>query len=59
VLYGIAVYFFMSRVVVPLLAAAKFSFSLKMMVIGIVYPHILVWACRLHSLHADFAAYQP
>src|SRR6266404_2385158 len=36
VLYGIAVYFFMSRVVVPLSAAARFSFSLKMMVIGIV-----------------------
>src|SRR5258705_8152721 len=36
VLYGIAVYFFMSRVVVPLSAAAKFPFSLKMMVIGIV-----------------------
>ena len=35
-LYGIAVYFFMSRVVVPLSAAAKFPFSLKMMVIGIV-----------------------
>ena len=35
-LYGIVVYFFMSRVVVPLSAAAKFPFSLKMMVIGIV-----------------------
>ena len=36
VLYGIAVYFFMNRVVVPLSAAAKFPFSLKMMVIGVV-----------------------
>ena len=36
VLYGIAVYFFMNRVVVPLSAAAKFPFSFKMMVIGIV-----------------------
>jgi hypothetical protein len=35
-LYGVAVYFFMNRVVVPLSAAAKFPFSLKMMVIGIV-----------------------
>jgi hypothetical protein len=35
-LYGIAVYFFMNRIVVPLSAAAKFPFSLKMMVIGIV-----------------------
>src|SRR6267154_1156014 len=36
VLYGIAVYFFMRRVVVPLSAAARFPFSFKMMVIGIV-----------------------
>jgi hypothetical protein len=36
VLYGVAVYFFMNRVVVPLSAAAKFPFSLKMMVIGVV-----------------------
>src|SRR5712672_275630 len=36
VLYGIAVYFFMNRVVVPLSAAARFPFSLKMMVIGLV-----------------------
>jgi hypothetical protein len=35
-LYGVAVYFFMNRVVVPLSAATKFPFSLKMMVIGIV-----------------------
>lgn len=36
VLYGVAVYFFMNRVVVPLSAAAKFPFSFKMMVIGVV-----------------------
>ena len=35
-LYGIAVYFFMNRIVVPLSAAAKFPFSFKMMVIGVV-----------------------
>jgi hypothetical protein len=35
-LYGVAVYFFMNRVVVPLSAAAKFPFSFKMMVIGII-----------------------
>jgi hypothetical protein len=35
-LYGTAVYFFMNRVVVPLSSAAKFPFSFKMMVIGIV-----------------------
>jgi hypothetical protein len=36
VLYGIAVYFFMNRIVVPISAAAKFPFSFKMMVIGVV-----------------------
>ena len=35
-LYGIAVYFFMNRIVVPLSGATKFPFSLKMMVIGVV-----------------------
>ena len=39
-LYGVAVYFFMNRVVVPLSAAVKFPFSFKMMVIGIII-HIL------------------
>ena len=36
VLYGIAVYFFMNRIVVPLSGATKFPFSFKMMVIGVV-----------------------
>jgi hypothetical protein len=35
-LYGVAVYFFMNRVVVPLSAAVKFPFSFKMMAIGVV-----------------------
>jgi hypothetical protein len=35
-LYGIAVYFFMNRIVVPLSNAAKAPFSLKMMLIGVV-----------------------
>jgi uncharacterized membrane protein YagU involved in acid resistance len=35
-LYGIAVYFFMNRIVVPLSGATKSPFSLKMMVIGVV-----------------------
>ena len=35
-LYGIAVYFFMNRIVVPLSGATKFPFSVKMMVIGVV-----------------------
>jgi len=36
VLYGIAVYFFMNRIVVPLSHATKFPFSIKGMVIGVV-----------------------
>jgi hypothetical protein len=35
-LYGVAVYFFMNRVVVPLSAAGQTPFSVKMMVIGVV-----------------------
>jgi len=35
-LYGVAVYFFMNRIVVPLSAATKHPFSFKMMVIGVV-----------------------
>src|SRR5689334_10264450 len=34
-IYGVAVYFFMNRIVVPLSAARKFPFSFKMMIIGI------------------------
>jgi hypothetical protein len=36
VLYGVAVYFFMNRIVVPLSAATKYPFSVKMMLIGVV-----------------------
>lgn len=36
VFYGVAVYFFMNRIVVPLSAAAKRPFSLRMMLIGVV-----------------------
>lgn len=36
VLYGIAVYFFMNRIVVPLSAARHYPFSFKMMVIGVI-----------------------
>jgi len=35
VLYGIAVYFFMGRVVIPLSRAHRGPFSLKMMIIGV------------------------
>jgi hypothetical protein len=36
VLFGVAVYFFMNRIVVPLSAARKYPFSWQMMVIGVV-----------------------
>ena len=36
VLYGVAVYFFMNRIVVPLSAAAPRPFSLRLMIVGIV-----------------------
>ena len=58
VLYGIAVYFFMSRVVVPLSAAAKFPFSLKMMVIGIII-HIFCVGLPIALAARRFAAYEP
>lgn len=35
-LYGVAVYFFMQRVVVPLSAARRAPFSVKFMIIGII-----------------------
>lgn len=35
-LYGVAVYFFMQRIVLPLSEARKYPFSVKMMLIGIV-----------------------
>jgi hypothetical protein len=36
VLYGVAVYFFMNRIVLPLSAVAKRPFSLQMMMVGVV-----------------------
>ena len=35
-LYGVVVYFFMNRIVLPLSAAAKRPFSLKLMIIGVI-----------------------
>jgi hypothetical protein len=35
-LYGVAVYFFMNRIVVPLSAAAKRPFSVKQMIVGVI-----------------------
>jgi hypothetical protein len=41
-LYGIGVYFFMQRVVLPLSSAVRYPFSVKMMLIGIVIHIICV-----------------
>ena len=35
-LYGVAVYFFMNRIVVPLSAVAKRPFSMKLMIVGVI-----------------------
>jgi hypothetical protein len=56
VLYGVAVYFFMNRIVVPLSAATKYPFSLKMMIIGIVLHIFCVGlpisiAVRRYAIH--------
>ena len=56
VLYGVAVYFFMNRIVVPLSAARKYPFSLKMMVIGVVIHMFCVGlpialSVRRYSIH--------
>jgi hypothetical protein len=42
IVYGPVVYFFMNRVVVPLSAARKFPFSLKMMLIGLAIHIVCV-----------------
>jgi hypothetical protein len=36
VFYGVAVYFFMNRVVVPLSGAIKYPFSSQLLVVGVV-----------------------
>jgi hypothetical protein len=36
VLYGVVVYFFMNRIVLPLSAAARRPFSMKLMIIGVI-----------------------
>lgn len=56
VFYGVAVYFFMNRIVVPLSRAIKYPFSWEMMIIGIVI-HIfcvglpIAIAVRRYSAH--------
>lgn len=42
IVYGPVVYFFMNRVVVPLSAARKFPFSMKMMLIGLAIHIVCV-----------------
>src|SRR5580693_1894164 len=51
VLYGVAVYFFMNRIVLPLSAAAKRPFSLQMMIVGVVIHIFCVGLPISLSLH--------
>ncbi len=55
VLYGIAVYFFMGRVVIPLSRAHRNPFSLKMMIIGITI-HIFCVGLPISTTVKRFSA---
>ena len=54
-LYGIAVYFFMNRLVVPLSGAIKYPFSLRMMIIGIVIHMVCVGSPIAGAAHRFLA----
>lgn len=55
VLYGIAVYFFMGHVVIPLSHARRNPFSLKMMIIGIII-HIFCVGLPISTTMRRFSA---
>jgi hypothetical protein len=55
VLYGIAVYFFMGRVVIPLSRAHRNPFSLKMMIIGLTI-HIFCVGLPISTTVKRFSA---
>ncbi|HEV2468794.1 MAG TPA: hypothetical protein VGS78_06340 [Candidatus Sulfotelmatobacter sp.] len=55
VLYGIAVYFFMNRIVVPLSAARKYPFSWEMMLVGVTI-HIFCVGLPIALLACKFSA---
>jgi len=55
IVYGIAVYFFMNRVVVPLSHARRHPFSLKMMIIGVVI-HIFCIGLPIAATTKRFSA---
>src|ERR1700751_1949446 len=55
VLYGIAVYFFMGRVVIPLSRAHRNPFSLKMMIIGVII-HIFCVGLPISATIRRFSA---
>jgi hypothetical protein len=57
-LYGVVVYFFMNRVVVPLSAARKFPFSLKMMIIGVTI-HIFCVGLPIAIMARRFSTRTP
>jgi hypothetical protein len=56
--YGVAVYFFMNRVVVPLSKATKYPFSIKMMLIGIAI-HICCVGLPISLATRRFARSSP
>ena len=58
VIYGVIVYFFMNRVVVPLSAARKFPFSLKMMILGVTI-HIFCVGLPIAIMARRFSARTP
>lgn len=53
--YGIAVYFFMNRIVVPLSAARKYPFSWEMMLVGVTI-HIFCVGLPIALLAHKFSA---
>ena len=55
ILYGVAVYFFMNRIIVPLSAARKYPFSWEMMLIGVTI-HIFCVGLPIALLVRRFSA---
>jgi hypothetical protein len=55
VLYGIAVYFFMGRVIIPLSRAHRSAFSLRMMIIGVTI-HIFCVGLPISTTTKRFSA---
>ncbi len=54
-LYGVFIYFFMNRIIVPLSAARKYPFSVRMMVIGLAI-HIFCVGLPIATVVKRFSA---